>query len=73
MKYEKNVSELEKIVEQLSTGKLTVEEGLALYQKGLELAKDSLNELNTVKGKINVLNKELEELELVAEIDEDDE
>ena len=72
MKYENNVKELEKIVQQLSTGKLSVEEGLALYQKGIELARDSLNELNSVKGKIDVLNKELEELELVAEIDEED-
>lgn len=73
MKYENNVKELEKIVEQLSTGKLSVEEGLALYQKGLELALDSLDELNSVKGKIEVLNKELEKLELEAETEDDDE
>ena len=71
MNYEKNVKELEAIVEKLSSEKVGVEEGLKLYEKGILLAEESLAELNSVKGKIEVLNKRLEELE--ATEDEDDE
>ena len=72
MKYEDNIKELEKIVEKLSTGKLSVDEGLALYQKGIELARESMNELNGAKGKIEMLNKELESLEAETEIESDE-
>ena len=72
MNYEKNVKELEQIVEKMSNEKLGVEEGLALYEKGIKLAGDSLQELNAVKGKIELLNKRLEDLEQSTEIESDD-
>lgn len=72
MNYEKNIKELEKIVQKLSDEKMSVEQGLELYERGIELAKDSLKELNGVKGKIEVLNKELEKLEAEDEEEEDD-
>lgn len=70
MLYEKNIKELESIVKKLSDEKMSVEEGLTLYEKGIALAKESLKELNTAKGKMEVLNKELAELE--AESGDDD-
>lgn len=70
MKYENNIKELESIVKKLSDEKMSVEEGLALYEKGIDLAKESLKELNTAKGKMEVLNKELAALE--AEYGDDD-
>ena len=72
MNYEKNVKELEKIVEKMSSEKLSIEEGLALYEKGIALASESLKELNEVKGKIEILNKKLEDLEASDEIDIDE-
>lgn len=74
MNYEKNVRELEEIVKKLSNEKLSMEEGLSLYEKGIALAGESLKELTTVKGKIEILNKKLEDLESMSEveIDEDD-
>lgn len=72
MNYEKSVRELQEIVEKLSTEKISVEEGLALYEKGIALAMESLKELNEVKGKIEILNKKLEDLESMEEIEVDD-
>jgi len=71
MNYEKNVKELENIVEKMSSEKLSMEEGLALYEKGIALATESLKELNEVKGKIEILNKRLEDLEAAEDIDVD--
>ncbi|NCA91864.1 exodeoxyribonuclease VII small subunit [bacterium] len=70
MKYEKNVKELENIVAKLSDEKLNLEESIELYSKGLLLAKDSIAELDALKAKIELLNKDLSKLEL--EIDEED-
>lgn len=70
MKYEKNVKELENIVAKLSDEKLNLEESIELYSKGLLLAKDSIAELDSLKAKIELLNKDLSKLEL--EIDEED-
>ena len=72
MNYENNVKELEKIVEKLSSEKISVEEGLKLYEEGIRLAQESLKELSSVKGKIEVLNKRLEELEASDDVDEED-
>lgn len=70
MKYEKNIKELESIVSKLSEEKLPLEESIELYAKGLLLAKESIVELDTLKGKIELLNKDLSKLEL--EIDNAD-
>lgn len=70
MKYEKNIKELESIVSKLSDEKLPLEESIELYAKGLLLAKESIVELDTLKGKIELLNKDLSKLEL--EIDNAD-
>lgn len=70
MKYEKNIKEMEAIVEKMSGEAMSVEEGLKLYEKGIFLAKESLDELNSLKGKMEILNKNLAALE--AENDDDD-
>lgn len=71
MKYEKNVKELENIVAKLSDEKLNLEESIELYSKGLLLAKDSIAELDALKAKIELLNKDLSKLELQIEEDDD--
>ncbi|MFA6866591.1 MAG: exodeoxyribonuclease VII small subunit [Clostridia bacterium] len=64
MIYENNIKELEKILKQLEEEKLSLEDSLKLYAIGVELAKDSLEELNTFKGKMEILDKQLKELEI---------
>lgn len=71
MNYEKNAKELEQIIKKLSEEKIGVEEGLNLYEQGLKLAKDSIKELNEAKGKMEILNKELEKLQVETEVDDD--
>lgn len=71
MNYEKNAKELEQIIKKLSEEKIGVEEGLALYGRGLELAKESIKELNEAKGKMEVLNKDLEKLQAETEVEDE--
>lgn len=71
MNYEKNAKELEQIIKKLSEEKIGVEEGLNLYEQGLKLAKESIKELNEAKGKMEILNKELEKLQVETELDDD--
>lgn len=71
MSYDKSVDALEKIVEKLSKEKLGVEESLELYSKGITLAKEAMNELAVFKGKIELLNKDLTQLEAETENGDD--
>lgn len=71
MNYEKNAKELDQIIKKLSEEKIGVEEGLTLYGRGLELAKESIKELNEAKGKMEILNKELEKLQAETEVEDD--
>ncbi len=71
MNYEKNAKELEQIIKKLSEEKIGFEEGLNLYEQGLKLAKESIKELNEAKGKMEILNKELEKLQVETEVDDD--
>ena len=71
MNYQKNAKELEQIIKKLSEEKIGVEEGLNLYEQGLKLAKESIKELNEAKGKMEILNKELEKLQVETEVDDD--
>ena len=64
MNYEKNIKELEKILKQLEEEKLSLEDSLKLYAIGVELAKESLEELNNFKGKMEILDKQLKQLEI---------
>ncbi len=70
MNYEKNIKELEGILQKLSDEKLSLDECLKLYAMGVELARASLEELNNFKGKMEVLDKQLKELEITDEDDE---
>lgn len=70
MNYEKNIKELEGILQKLSDEKLSLDDSLKLYAMGVELARASLNELNQFKGKMEILDKQLKELEIATEEDE---
>ena len=69
MSYEKSMDELEKIVNRLSNEKINLEEGIKLYSDGIEIAKKAMQELNAFKGSIEILNKDLTQLETA--LDED--
>ena len=73
MNYDKSIEALEKVVEKLSEERLGIEESLELYSKGIKLAKEAMEALSVFKGKIEILNKDLSELETETEIGDDDE
>ncbi len=60
MSLDENIKELEKIANKLEDANLSMEEGVALYEKGAEIAKACYDELNKVKGKVNIIEKDLE-------------
>ncbi len=69
MNYEKNIKELESILQKLSDDKLPLDDSLKLYASGIEIARSSLQELNKFKGKMEILDKQLKELEIECEND----
>ncbi len=56
--FEKAVEELEKIVESMESGNLTLESSLKMYQRGVELLKLSHQQIAEVQQKVEVLDKE---------------
>ena len=60
MKLDENLKEIESIVARLENPEINIDEGIELYEKGVSIAKDCLSELNNVKGKINVIKKDLD-------------
>lgn len=57
---DEKIAELEKVLSKFESGELSVEEGIALFESGIAITKDCLNELNTCKGKITKLKKEMD-------------
>jgi exodeoxyribonuclease VII small subunit len=64
-KFEEALKKLEKIVEDLEKGELTLDEALKKYQEGIELSRQCSERLDNAKKKIDVLTKNKKgELEL---------
>lgn len=57
IKFEESVKKLEKIVEDLERGTLSLDEALKKYQEGIELARLCSQRLENAKKKIDVLVK----------------
>jgi len=68
--FEEAMSDLEKIVEELENGDLTLEQSLERFQKGIELSKYCNKRLDEVERKISILI-ENEEGELIEEVVKD--
>ena len=57
LKFEESLKKLEKIVEDLEKGDLTLDEALKKYQEGIELSRACSQRLESAKKKIEVLSK----------------
>ncbi len=55
MKFEEKISELEKIVNKLEDGTLSLDESITLFEKGIKLSKDCQKILDDAEKKISVL------------------
>ena len=74
LNFEQALAELEKAVEKLETGGLSLSESLALFEKGVKLARFLRTELDKAEKKVEILLKD-EKGEVHAEpfdVDEDD-
>ena len=60
MELENKIKELQKITEQIESPDLSIDESLALYEKGAGLAKECLTAINEVKGKINIIKQDID-------------
>lgn len=59
-KFEEALKELEKLVERLESGELSLEESLAAFESGVSLVKYCSQKLTDVEKKIEVLVKDKE-------------
>jgi exodeoxyribonuclease VII small subunit len=57
VKFEESLKKLEKIVEDLEKGDLSLDEALKKYQEGIELARMCSQRLESAKKKIDLLTK----------------
>jgi exodeoxyribonuclease VII small subunit len=57
IKFEEALKKLEKIVEDLEKGDISLDEALKKYQDGLELSRVCAQRLDSAKKKIDLLNK----------------
>ena len=60
MSLDENIKELEKISSKLEDPNLSMEDGVKLYEQGAQIAKACYDELTKVKGKVNIIEKDLE-------------
>lgn len=55
--FEKNLSALEKVVEQLESGELSLEESLAQFERGIVLARECQRALQEAEQKVQILTQ----------------
>lgn len=55
LSFEKSFSELEKIVQELESDKIDLDEGLKKYERGLELAAACQKKLKEVENKVRLI------------------
>ena len=55
--FEASLLELEKIVEKLEGGEISLDESIKLFEKGMELSNDCRKTLNTARQKIITLTE----------------
>ena len=62
MSFEEKCKRLEQIVAKLEDPSLSLAEGTKIFEEGVKLSKECYTELETGKGKIVVVKKELDNL-----------
>jgi len=74
-KFETALEELEKVVERLESGELSLEDSLAAFEEGVRLVKYCNQKLTEVEKKIELLVKDKEgklQLRALADVGEED-
>ena len=55
MDFEAKVKKLEKIVEQMQTGELSLDKSFELFEQGIKLSKECNRQLSEVENKVKIL------------------
>ncbi len=71
--FEKSLRELEKLVDEMESGELTLDQSLARFEKGVALTKACQQALKEAEQKVNILIEKHGEAELEAFLDDDSE
>tara|TARA_B100000953_G_scaffold243682_1_gene205493 strand:- start:37 stop:267 length:231 start_codon:yes stop_codon:yes gene_type:complete len=67
MKFEKAMSRLEKIVEELESGDLDIDKSLEIFEEGIKMSRLCSKKLNEAEAKIEKLTKD-KKGELITEL-----
>ena len=62
MSYEDAVKELEKILDSLEKGDISLDEAIKLFEKSVELSKVCFDKIKTTEGKVEIIKKELDQI-----------
>lgn len=62
MEIEKQIAELEKIVEKMQDENIKLDESILLFEKGLQIAKNCASALKEKKGQLTVLTEEMKKI-----------
>ena len=77
MEFEKKLKELEQIVEKLGSGKLSLQESLKSFEKGVKLSRECSKELNQSEKKVQQLitdsKGEIKTVDFEKDVEGDDE
>lgn len=59
MTFEEKIDRLDDILNKLS-GEISLQDGLKLFEEGANISKECFQELESVKGKVSIIKKDLE-------------
>lgn len=62
MNYEQSLKELEIITQKLESGDCDLSQALELFDKGVELSKNCVNQISQAKGKLTILKEQLDNI-----------
>lgn len=63
LNFEKSLKDLEKIVRELESGEVNLDESLKKFEQGIELYKSCRSTLETAEKKIKILSDSLKEID----------
>lgn len=62
MSYEEAVKQLEKILSDLESDDVSLDQAIKLFEKSVELTKICLDKINATEGKVEIIKKELDNI-----------
>ncbi len=71
MGFEQDITKLDKMLVKLEQGKLSITESLKVFEEALSLSEKCVEEINTNRGKLELLTAQLERLNLDVECEDE--